>query len=317
MPAITTSTSSTITDQGERLRRPARTRTLRFDELRISHVADGAVQLKPRGWFPASTDEDWARYADHLDADGALVAGIGGLLVEYGDRALLIDAGFGPDAMPDDPGNDWIGALHGGRLLDSLAELGRSPADIEAVAVTHLHTDHIGWAWHPAPGSDRPAFTDAAYLFGEDEWNGRHRIPEVHGITGEILAALEPRARTVAEGEEVFPSVRVLSTPGHTVGHTAYVIESGGRRLIAFGDALHSPVQIGRPEWSAGPDVDADRSAEHRRRLVAELSAPDTFGYGIHFADVVFGRVERRTGTEPGSGRDVWVPVDGVTAEGE
>ncbi|MDQ8707835.1 MBL fold metallo-hydrolase [Streptomyces sp. LHD-70] len=136
--------------------------------------------------------------------------------------------------------------------------------------------------------------------------------PRGHGITEEILAALEPRARTVAEGEEIFPGVRVLATPGHTVGHTAYVIESGGQRLIAFGDALHSPVQISHPEWSAAPDVDADRSADHRRRLVAELSAPGTLGYGIHFADVVFGRVERRAGADAGTGRDVWVPVEGA-----
>ncbi|NBE49834.1 MBL fold metallo-hydrolase, partial [Streptomyces boluensis] len=281
------------TVQGERLRRPSRARTFHLGDLRISHVPDGAVQLRPRGWFPASTAEDWVRYADHLDPEGYLVAGIGGLLVEYGDRALLIDSGFGPDAAPADPENPWIGAIHGGRLLDNLAELGRVPGEIEAVAVTHLHTDHIGWAWHPAPGGDgRPALAGAAYLFGADEWNGRHRIPAEHGITEEILAALEPRARTVVDGEEIFPGVRVLATPGHTVGHTAYVIESGGRRLIAFGDALHSPVQIGRPEWSAGPDVDADRSAEHRRRLVAELAEPGTLGYGVHFADVVFGRAE-------------------------
>ncbi|MFM9372367.1 MBL fold metallo-hydrolase [Streptomyces sp. Da 82-17] len=296
----------TITTVNEaRLRRPSRTRTLRLGELRVSHVADGGVQLKPRGWFPASTDEDWVRYADHLDADGALVAGIGGLLVEHGDRALLIDAGFGPAAADDDPGNDWIGAIRGGELLDGLARLGRTPADIEAVAVTHLHTDHIGWAWRPAPGSDRPAFTEAAYLFGEDEWNGRHRIAELHGITGEVLAGLEPRARTVAEGEEIFPGVRVLATPGHTVGHTAYVIESGGQRLIAFGDALHSPLQIRHPEWSAAPDVDTVQSAAHRRRLVAELAEPGTLGYGVHFADVVFGRAER----DSRNGGHSWVPL--------
>jgi glyoxylase-like metal-dependent hydrolase (beta-lactamase superfamily II) len=91
---------------------------------------------------------------------------------------------------------------------------------------------------------------------------------------------------------------------GHTPGHTEYVISSGGQRLIAFGDALHSPIQVGHPEWSAVVDHDPARAAEQRHRLVAELAEPDTIGFGIHFADVGFGRV-RRDGT--GSS---WEPVD-------
>lgn len=35
----------------------------------------------------------------------------------------------------------------------------------------------------------------------------------------------------------------------------------------------------------------ASGSAEHRRRLVAELAEPGTLAFGIHFADAVFGRV--------------------------
>lgn len=69
---------------------------------------------------------------------------------------------------------------------------------------------------------------------------------------------------------------------------------SGGQRLIAFGDALHTPLQVEHPEWSCVYDHDPVRAADHRRRLVAELAEPGTIGFGVHFADVVFGRVERR-----------------------
>ena len=51
-------------------------------------------------------------------------------------------------------------------------------------------------------------------------------------------------------------------------------------------------------------DHDSVRSAEARRRLVAELREPDTIGFGIHFADVVFGQVRAA------EGRAVWHPVD-------
>lgn len=266
--------------------------------MKVTYVPDGAVQLRPRAWFPASTDEDWAEHPEYLDESGNLVASIGGLLVERDDRALLIDAGVGPLTLPAEPGNPY-GTIQGGALLDNLTALGRPPASIEAVAFTHLHLDHIGWAWHPAPGSDVPAFTGAEYLFTEPEWTQRH-LAEAGGTSREALDAMAPRVRTVADGEEIFPGVRVLLTAGHTAGHAAYVLTEGDQRLIAFGDALHSPVQIGRPEWWAVPDHDRERSTAWRRRLVTELAAPGTIGFGIHFADVVFGRVS-------GS---AWQPLD-------
>ncbi|MEV4095803.1 MBL fold metallo-hydrolase [Streptosporangium saharense] len=276
-----------------RLSRTPRVRSLRLGDLTVTYVPDGAVRLKPHGWLPAATADDWADNRDHLDHDGFLVAGIGGLLVERGDRALLIDAGFGPETYPDDPGNPLLGTLHGGELLESLRRLGRTPERIEAVAITHLHSDHLGWAWN-----DTLPFAHAAHLVAAPEWERRDLAAEPR------LAVVAPRVRTVEDGEEIFPGVRASFAHGHTAGHTTYVITGGGRRLIAFGDALHAPVQVTHPEWSCGIDHDPVESAEHRRRLVGELSRPGTVGYGGHFADVVFGRAEPRP-----DGRLTWVPV--------
>lgn len=284
----------------ERLRQPAPIRSLRLGGTRVSYVPDGAVQLPPRGWLPDTTDEVWAASKQYLDGSGNLVASIGGLLVENGDRALLIDTGFGPQSLPPDPATPR-GAIQGGALLDNLAGIGRSPAEIEAVAFTHLHLDHLGWARHPAPGGNQPAFA-CGYLVAEPEWDHRDLL-EADGTGREILAALAPCVRTVADGQEIFPGVRVRIAAGHTPGHAEYVITAGGHRLIAFGDAMHSPIQVGHPEWSAAVDHDPARSAGHRRRLVAELEEPGTIGFGIHFADVQFGHVVRA-----GRGR-AWEPV--------
>ncbi|KAK1179771.1 MBL fold metallo-hydrolase [Streptomyces sp. NBS 14/10] len=286
----------------ERLHRPSGLRSLRLGETKVTYVPDGAVPLTPRGWLPDTTDAVWAAHPEYLDGSGNLVASIGGLLVETRGRALLIDAGFGPLSLPAETG-DVRGTIHGGALLDNLAELGRRPEDIEAVAFTHLHIDHLGWALHPALGGDRPAFAHADYLVTEPEWSQRHLL-EAHGTSKETLAALEPYVRTTSDGQEIFPGVRVRFIPGHTPGHAAYVITAGGKRLIAFGDALHSPIQVAHPEWGAAADHDTAQSADFRRRLVAELQEPDTIGFGIHFADVVFGQVR------PGGDSLVWRPVD-------
>ncbi len=286
----------------ERLRRLARIRSVQLGELVISYVPDGSVQLTPRGWLPDTTDDDWLEHADHLDETGNLVGSIGGLLIQRGDRALLIDAGFGPYSAPAEPGNPY-GAGSGGALLDSLAALGCPPDTIEAVAFTHLHVDHIGWAWTPAPGSPAPPFTSARYLVTEPEWAHLDLLVEA-GTSRDALNTLAPHVRTVRDGEEIFPGVRVQITGGHTAGHAMYVLTSGKQRMIAFGDVMHSPVQVAHPTWSAANDHDRALSTHRRTRLVRELAQPDTIGFGIHFADVPFGRVHQdERGTR-------WVPVD-------
>jgi len=294
--------NSVATSLGERLRRPSGIRSLQLGEVKVTYVPDGAVEFHARGWLPGSTEDDWAAHPEYVDGRGNLVGSIGGLLVEREGRALLIDAGSGPHAIPAQPGNPR-GTIHGGALLDSLSTIGRSPGEIEAVAITHLHLDHIGWAWSPDPDSNRLPFGDCRYLVAEPEWEHRHLLKE-RGVTDEILHVMAPRVRTVTAGEEVFPGVRMVLTGGHTAGHASYVISSGGERLIAFGDAMHSPIQVDHPQWSAAVDLDAERAAEQRRLLVAELAKPGTIGFGVHFADVVFGRV-RLGGEGP-----AWCPVD-------
>ncbi|MFF7216603.1 MBL fold metallo-hydrolase [Streptomyces sp. NPDC008238] len=287
-------------DLHERLQKPAGIRSVRLGDLRVTYVPDGAARLRPRDLLPGTPSEVWAARPEFLDGSGNLAVSIGGLLVESGDRALLIDVGIGPHDSHASKGP--VAEMYGGALLDGLADLGRRPEEIEAVAFTHLHQDHIGWAWHPAPDGDRPAFAHADYLVSEPEWAQR-AVLQAQGMSRE-MAGLAPRVRTVSDGQEIFPGVRMRIGAGHTPGHAEYVITSGGQRLIAFGDAMLSPIQVENPEWSLAFDGDPIPAADYRRRLVAALEEPDTIGFGIHFADVVFGYVRRD------SDGPAWRPLD-------
>jgi len=288
------------TQPDDRHRRQAGIHSLTLGDTKLTYVPDGQATLNARMLLTEVTDEFWAQHADYLDEGGFLLASTGSLLVERDGRALLIDAGAGPLVMG--PPLNTFGVITGGALLDNLATLDRKPADIEAIAFTHLHADHFGWAWHPAPGSDRSAFADTPYLVAESEWRQRH-FPEAQGM-GDMIKAMESQVRTVAEGEEIFPGVTVRYTPGHSAGSASYVITADGKRVIAFGDAFHSPLQVSHPRWENTFDHDHKLSTALRESLVYELAEPDVIGYAVHFPDNPFGRVRIE------NSQAIWQPLD-------
>ncbi|MFC4329386.1 MBL fold metallo-hydrolase [Streptomyces andamanensis] len=274
-----------------RLRRPAGIRTTQVGDLRLSYVPDGAVKMVPRSLFPATSEAVWEENSHYLDESGWLTISAGGLLVEHGDRALLVDCGSGPFPEPVSMMEYGIGTMYGGSLLDSLRELGHTPESVEAVAITHLHMEHLGWAAHPGPGGQQPVFGHATYLLSRAEWDARHTT---HGMTEEIIAGLSPRVRIVRDGDEVFPGVRAVALPGHTAGQTGYTIASGDTQLLAFADVFHTPLQVENPHWPIVGEPDPEASARLRRDILARLADEETIGFGIHFADVPFGRVRRK-----------------------
>lgn len=277
-------------------------RTVTLDDVRFTYAVDGAMGLHPDVFFPHLSAEYWAGHRGALDSQGHIAMSVGGLLVGRGGRWLLIDAGLGAQA-----GSNPLGVVNSGALPDTLAALGCDMAAIDTVAFTHLHGDHTGWAFSPdRDGTYRKTFPAARYLIAEAEWAPYGRgetLPAAApaGIVGEFAAT-----RTlVGDDEEVFPGVRTVVTPGHSPGHTSYIITaSAGERLIALGDAFHIPAQLQHPEWPSLPDIDGDAVLAARSKLIHELEQPGTLGFACHFGDQAFGRVARTP-----DGRPYWDPV--------
>lgn len=118
-----------------------------------------------------------------------------------------------------------------------------------------------------------------------------------------MLATLAARVAPVAGGQEIFPGVRVLALPGHTLGHIGFSISSGEQKLIAFGDIMHTTAQLAHPDWTLPADPDNSQAIRSRQRVLDELADTAVIGAGGHFADVVFGQV-RSTG-----GHLTWQPL--------
>ena len=276
-------------------------RRLQLGDVRLTYVVDGAMALTASGFFPAVPGEYWREHPEAVDADGRVAMSAGALLVERDGRKLLIDAGLGPYVGDLSVGEDPFGSADSGSMPEVLSELGIEPGDIDAVAFTHLHVDHVGWAFQDG----RKFFPNARYLVAVEEWAPHEHGIAVPGVIAEMtVVPMRGQHELIREGEEVWPGVPAVVTPGHTPGHSSFIVDTGAGRVVAFGDAFHSPVQLAHPEWGSLPDTDTDGVLKARARLVGEMERPGTLGFGIHFGDQAFGRVARDA-----AGVVVWEPV--------
>jgi hypothetical protein len=76
---------------GERLRQAAGIRTVQVGDARVSYVPDGVVKMVPTSLFPSTSQDTWEENSQYLDESGWLTISAGGLLIERGDRAMLVD----------------------------------------------------------------------------------------------------------------------------------------------------------------------------------------------------------------------------------
>jgi glyoxylase-like metal-dependent hydrolase (beta-lactamase superfamily II) len=199
-----------------------------------------------------------------------------------GPPNVLVDTGFGPAEQP--------GEIVGGRLLDNLGQQGVRPEDVDIVALTHLHADHVGWV---GDATGRPVFPNAQFVLGFGDWQyfmSQDDALEPH--TRESLQWLDSQARVVLqEGEAaVAPGLTRLSAPGHTPGHSLFVVHDGGARILLLGDAVYCPQQLSHTDWQATSDVDPALARRTRETFLRDLELHGGEAVGSHFPGLIAGR---------------------------
>ena len=211
------------------------------------------------------------------------------LLLETAGKKVLFDNGLGSEKLygPDS-----------GILLKSLREAGVAPAGIDAVVLTHGHSDHC---WGTMGDDGTPNFPNAVLCMSQAEldfWTsdraGSRSVRSVAGVKKHILP-LRDRIRLIGDEEEFLPGVHAMATPGHTPGHMAFVFDGG---WCLTGDvAFHDPISYTFPEAESIYDTDPDLGARTRRRLLDRLVADRLAIIGYHHPWPGLGRLERVSGT--------------------
>jgi Metallo-beta-lactamase superfamily len=79
------------------------------------------------------------------------------------------------------------------------------------------------------------------------------------------------QVKTFEGATELFPGLRMLPAYGHTPGHTYYVLEDGGEKLVFMGDTIHAPdAQFDDPDITIEFDVDQKQAAATRKKAFAD-----------------------------------------------
>ncbi|HEY7280337.1 MAG TPA: MBL fold metallo-hydrolase [Actinomycetota bacterium] len=164
-------------------------------------------------------------------------------VIEGDDGLVLVDTG-----MPK----------RADRISESVRDMGRTVGEVRHILVTHHHVDHVGSLM---PLADRSGATihapavDAPVIRGDAKPPGPNRAKlsgRTIGPLAERIAPHQPVCRVDVElhdGDrlDIAGGIRVVTSPGHTAGHTSFLLERGDGVLIAADAAGARGENVGPP----------------------------------------------------------------------
>jgi glyoxylase-like metal-dependent hydrolase (beta-lactamase superfamily II) len=142
-----------------------------------------------------------------------------------------------------------------GKLPETLRAFGVAPEEIAAVFLTHIHPDHS------------------------------------NGLVDDAGCVVFANAELILQEAEA----RSVALPGHTPGHTGWLIASGKASLLIWGDLVHlASVQVARPDTGLVFDVDPQQACATRRRTFDRIAADKLTVAGAHMDFPGFGTIVRK-----------------------
>jgi len=212
------------------------------------------------------------------------------VLVNTGEHRVLVDTGANGLAP------------NTGRLLHNLQTVGIAPEDIDTVILTHGHPDHVGGN---TDTEGKPVFPQARHIMWKDEWDfwtseqaelklDEHSKEILLKFARKNLPPIQGQLDLVDHETEILPGIHAVAAPGHTPGHMALAISSGGEQMLCISDAVLHPIHLEYPEWHAAVDFAADQVVVTRRQLLRRAAFEKALVFAFHFPFPGLGHVVQR-----------------------
>ena len=253
-------------------------------QMRLHTINTGFFKLDGGAMFGVVPKSIWNKL-NPADSNNMCTWAMRCLLVEYGDRLVLIDNGIGNKQDDKFYGHYY---LHGDDTLDkSLAALGFGKDDITDVFLTHLHFDHCGGSieWNDDQSGFRPAFKNATFWSNEThwEWATKPNAREKASFLKENILPISEsgQLKFTNENEELFPGFRIRYMNGHTGAMMLPQISFNGKTLVYMADLLPSVAHIPVP-YVMAYDTRPLISLEEKSVFLKEAAEQDYVLYFEH-----------------------------------
>jgi len=262
-----------------------------FGDATISMLMEGYVvrnDLHPFVATNASADEVEAVAKQHHLPFPTLEHGFVTTLIKTQDKLIAFDPGFGENApMPT-----------AGFFNESLSQAGYHASDVDIVAISHSHPDHIG----NLMTGDAPTFPNAEIVYGRTEfdyWRRGENVSQMRKPTlalfQKVAVPLADRMRFIEPNDSIAPGITALDAFGHSAGHLAFHIEQDQRRLLMLNDTVaHCAASFARPDWHFSMDDDPDAAAQTRHRLLDMAATEAIPVIAFHMPFPGLGHVEKQ-----------------------
>jgi glyoxylase-like metal-dependent hydrolase (beta-lactamase superfamily II) len=217
------------------------------------------------------------------------------IVLKTGGKTVLFDTGNGEAQMAQSKGER-------GTLNANLAAAGIDRSKIDIVGITHFHGDHVNGLLMP---DNSRAFPNAEIKVPEVEWKFwmddgemsralKGRVSELFANNRRVFDALSRKVTPYAWDKEVAPGVTAVGTPGHSIGHTSYVVSSGGKSIYVQSDVCNNMyVFAPHPDWHGFFDQDGPKAAATRRKVYDMLVADKLPVQAYHFPFPALARIEK------------------------
>lgn len=232
---------------------------MQVGDIEIIALSDGTNSMNLAQFLTNAQPAEVESLLAYAYQNPALDASVNAYLIVAKPKLILVDAGSGELFGP---------SLN--KLPTSLELAGYKAEQITDILLTHIHTAHSGGLID----GDRRVFPNAVVHVDKREiefWLDTAKANKAEGNMKELyrqaFVKVKPyldagKVKTFDGDTQLFPGIRSVATPGHTPGHSFYVLESNGEKLVFWGDIMHvAEAQFPNPSITIMFDVDSKAAA--------------------------------------------------------
>jgi glyoxylase-like metal-dependent hydrolase (beta-lactamase superfamily II) len=276
---------------------------MQLGDFEVTALYDGYIDLDTKLLKNAKPGEVQRLVARMFQTMPAVQTAVNAYVIHTGQNLMLVDAGAGKTFGP---------SL--GFMLENMRAAGYAPEQIDTILLTHMHGDHINGL---VTADGKAVFPNAEVRVAKNEadfWLSDAIAAKAPKDAQPFFAMAKAGAapyiasnkwKSFDGNVELFAGIKAIATPGHTPGHTSFLVSSGNQRLMIWGDLVHNyAVQFVNPGVAIEFDTDTKKAVTTRRAAMVEAAKEKYWVAGMHLPFPGIGHV-RRDGAIY-----TWVPVE-------